>query len=186
MTRRPSVLRAMLATAAVAVLALSVGLSAVAPSNAATTEPSPTCGLICFPVPSESHSPRPTPTGQPPSATVKPPAPTQAPPPPPQPAEPAPAPVPTLAPEPGETAVQEAPSAPAATSATPYTGPSTESNWNKPFTRSASPTQAAAASRGGGPGFGNPGLLSIMAGVLLVGLGGLAFAWWGRNRPSTH
>ena len=60
-----------------------------------------------------------------------------------------------------------------------------DSNWNKPVTKSATPTQAA-ASKGDGPGFGDPGLLTIMAGVLLVGLGGLAFAWYGRNRLSTH
>lgn len=118
---------------------------------------------------------------------MKPPTPTQAPPP--QPAEPAPAPVPTLAPEPSETAVQETPSAEAVTSApgaTPSTSPSTDSNWNKPLTKSASPTQAAAAPKGDGPGFGDPGLLSVMAGVLLVGIGGLAFAWWGRTRLYTH
>jgi uncharacterized membrane protein len=118
---------------------------------------------------------------------VKPPAPTQAPSPPP--AEPAPAPVSSLAPEPSEPAVQEAPSAQATTSApgaTPSTSPPTDSNWNKPLTKSASPTQAAAASRGDGPGFGDPGLWSVMAGVLLVAIGGLAFAWYGRNRLSTH
>lgn len=82
------------------------------------------------------------------------------------------------------------PSAGAATSApgsAPSTaGPPSEPNWNKPVTKSANPTQAAALSKGGGPGFGDPGLLTIMAGVLLVGLGGLAFAWYGRNRLSMH
>jgi hypothetical protein len=72
-----------------------------------------------------------------------------------------------------------------ATGATPSTSPSTDSNWNKPVTKSATPTQAG-ASGGDRPGFGDPGLLTIMAGVLLVGLGGLAFAWYGRNRLSTH
>jgi len=65
--------------------------------------------------------------------------------------------------------------------------PSTESNWNKPITKSATPTQAAAVSRNDGSGlFGSPGLLAIMAGVLLVGVAGLAFALWGRNRFSSH
>lgn len=65
--------------------------------------------------------------------------------------------------------------------------PSTESNWNKPITKSTKQTPAAAAvSTGDGPGFGDTGLLTIMLGVLLVGLGGLAFAWWGRSRTSTH
>jgi hypothetical protein len=45
----------------------------------------------------------------------------------------------------------------------------------------------AAMSRNDGSGlFGGPGLLSVMAGVLLVGVAGLAFAWWGRNRLSSH
>jgi hypothetical protein len=42
-------------------------------------------------------------------------------------------------------------------------------------------------SRNDGSGlFGGPGLLPIMAGALLVGVAGLAFAWWGRNRLSSH
>jgi hypothetical protein len=42
-------------------------------------------------------------------------------------------------------------------------------------------------SRNDGSGlFGGPKLLAIMAGVLLVGAAGLAFAWWGRNRFSSH
>ena len=97
-------------------------------------------------------------------------------------------PVPTLAPEATEPA-GEAP-VPAATSAqgaTPSTVlPSTESNWNKPVTKSTEATQAAAVSNSHGPGFGDPGLLTILAGILLMGLGGLAFAWWGRNRVSAH
>lgn len=195
MTPSPSVLRALSAAAAVAVLAFSAGVSAVVPANAETSEPSPTCGLICLPVPSEPdpevpRNPSPKPTGQEPSAPVKPPTPAPAPPGPPQPPAPDPEPVPTLAPEPGEAAREETPSGGATTSA-PGTalstaGPSTESNWNKPVTKSANPTQAAALAKGDGPGFGDPGLLPIMAGVLLVGLGGLAFAWYGRNRLSTH
>jgi hypothetical protein len=64
--------------------------------------------------------------------------------------------------------------------------PSTESNWNKPVTKSSEPTQAAAVSASKGPGFGDPGLLTVLVGVLLMGMGGLAFAWWGRNRASAH
>jgi hypothetical protein len=64
--------------------------------------------------------------------------------------------------------------------------PSTESNWNKPVTKSAKPTQAAAVSDSDGPGFGDQGLPTILVGVLLVGLGGMAFAWWSRNRASAH
>ena len=187
MNRLPSVLRAVPATAGAAVLALLVSLCTVAPANAETSEPTPTCGLICLPGqsgpdPENPRTPRPKPTSQEPSA---PPAP--APPAPPLPAEPAPAPVPTLAPEPSEAAVEATPSAEATTSAPAATAsPSTESNWNKPITRSAKPTQAAAVSKGDGPGFGDPGLVTILVGVLLIGLGGLAFAWWGRNRVSAH
>jgi hypothetical protein len=65
-------------------------------------------------------------------------------------------------------------------------GPSTESNWNKPITKSAKPTQAAAPSTNDGPGPGNGRLLPVTAGVLLVGLGGLSFAWWSRSRLSSH
>lgn len=187
MKRLPSVFRVIPATAGAAVLALSVGLCAAGPSNAETSEPTPTCGLICLPgqfgpAPENPRTPRPKPTSQEPSA---PPAP--APPAPQPPAGPAPAPVPSLAPEPGEAAVEATPSAEAPTSAPAATAStSTEPNWNKPITKSAKPTQAAAVSQGDGPGFGDPGLVTIVAGVLLMGLGGLAFAWWGRNRVSTH
>ena len=189
MKQLPSAFRAMPTTAAAAVLALSAGLCAVAPANAETSEPTPTCGLICLPGlsdpdPKDPRTPRPKPSPEEPST---PPAP--APPAPPRPAETAAAPVPTLAPEPGESAVDGTPGAAGAT-ATGTTlstaGPSTESNWNKPITKSTKPTQAAAISGADGPGFGDPGLLTILVGVLLVGLGGLAFAWWGRNRASAH
>ncbi|MBT2530714.1 hypothetical protein J7E83_00965 [Arthrobacter sp. ISL-48] len=189
MTRSPYVLRAMLTTAAAAVLAVSTNLSGVAPANAETSQPPPPCGLICLPVPAEPqpevpHSPSPKPTSQEPSAPVKPP--TQAPAPP---RPPAADPVPPPAQESSDAAFVATPS-PDAT-ATPSTtastaGPSAESNWNKPITKSAKASQAAAISTGDGPGFGNPGLLAIMAGVLLVGLGGLAFAWWSRNRHFMH
>jgi hypothetical protein len=42
------------------------------------------------------------------------------------------------------------------------------------------------SSTGGSGLFESPGLLAIMGGVLLVGVAGLAFAWWGRNRLSSH
>jgi hypothetical protein len=104
------------------------------------------------------------------------------------PAAPAPEPEPTLAPEPsapaGETATAEATTA--TPSPTPSTAsPSTESNWNKPITKPARPTQAAAVSGRDDAGSGG-GFLPITAGVLLVGLGGISFAWWSRNRISAH
>ena len=188
MTRSPYVLFAMVALAAVGVLALSIGLSGMSPAIAATPQSPPTCGLICLPVPSESpsevpRSPSPKPTVQEPSAPVKPPAPA---PPPPQPA----APSATHAPEPSPTLVVATPSLDV-TAGTPGTaastaGPSTESNWNKPISKSSEATRAGAVSRGDGPGFGSPGLPAIMTGVLLVGLAGLAFAWWSRNRHFMH
>jgi len=190
MKQKPSALRAVLATAAASVVALSIGLWAVAPANAETSEPTPTCGLICIPGlsepdPKDPRTPRPKPTSEEPTSPPAP-APPALPP-----AEPAPAPVHTLAPaatEPAGEGSAEA-SAEAATgapSATPSALPSTESNWNKPITKSTKPTQAAAVSNDDGPGFGDPGLLTIFVGVLLMGLGGLAFAWWGRNRVSAH
>ncbi|GGI84619.1 hypothetical protein [Pseudarthrobacter scleromae] len=63
---------------------------------------------------------------------------------------------------------------------------STESNWTKPVTRPARPTQAAAVAPAGGPGPEGPDPLTITAGVLLVGTAGLAFAWWGRSRFRAH
>jgi hypothetical protein len=103
------------------------------------------------------------------------------------PAAPAPVPEPTLAPESAapveESATAEATTvspSPTATTASP----STESNWNKPITKSARPTQAAAVSDGD-DGF-DEGVLPVTAGVLLVGLAGLSFAWWSRNRIAAH
>jgi outer membrane biosynthesis protein TonB len=194
MTRSSSVLRDVSASVAGTVLALSVGLSAALPAHAETSEPTPTCLLACDVVLVDADNK--TPPGNPgkpdPRPTEEPPAPAPAPPaPPPVTAEPAPAPVPTLEPEPSDTPTEEtAPAAPTSTAASvspSATGPSTESNWNKPITKSATPTQAAAVSRSDGGGlFGSPGLLAIMAGVLLVGAAGLAFAWWGRNRFASH
>jgi hypothetical protein len=187
MKQLPSALRAMPATAAAVVLALSVGLCAGAPARAETSDTSPTCGLICLPGLSEPD-PKDTRTARPKPTTEQPPA-APAPAPPPLPAETAPAPVATLAPAPSEDAEHGTPgetatAAPGATSSTAV--PSSETNWNKPVTKSAKPTQAAAVSGADGPGFGDPGLLAIVVGVLLMGLGGLAFAWWGRNRISAH
>jgi hypothetical protein len=103
----------------------------------------------------------------------------------------APAPVTAAVPEPTVSAEQETPTPEATISAASPSAssasPSVESNWNTPVTKTAKPTQAAAGSRNDGSGlFGNAGLLPIMAGVLLVGIAGLAFAWWGRNRLSSH
>ncbi|MHA7290235.1 hypothetical protein ACX80V_11380 [Arthrobacter sp. MDT3-24] len=186
MIRSSSVLRDVSAAAAAAVLALLVGLSAAAPVQADDGEPAPgLCIINC-----EPGNQKPGPTGTPtPSPTQTSAAPVIEPPPP-APVAPAPAPVPTLAPEPSVSPAEETPSAaPSTTIPSPSSSatPSTEANWNKPITKSAKPTQAAAVSRNDGSGlFGGPGLLAIMGGVLLVGVAGLAFAWWSRNRPASH
>lgn len=71
--------------------------------------------------------------------------------------------------------------------AAPTSGaPSSDSGWNTPVTTSARATQAAAVSRAELSGRGGPDLPAVAAGVLLVGTGGGAFAWWIRNRPRTH
>ncbi|RAX47561.1 hypothetical protein DQ354_00875 [Arthrobacter sp. AQ5-06] len=181
MIRSSSVLRDVSAAAATAVLALLVGLSAAAPAQAEEGEtPSSNCGLICL---DDKRGPKDTPT---PSPTQTASAPAIEPPP--APVAPAPAPVPTLAPESSVSPAGQTPSAVPSTtipSPAPSAVSSTESNWNKPITKSAKPTQAAAGSRNDGL-FGGPGLLAIMGGVLLVGVAGLAFAWWSRNRLASH
>jgi outer membrane biosynthesis protein TonB len=190
MIRSSPVLRAVPATVAAVGMALAVGLGTVGSAHAEspTAEPAPTVCESCE-----------QPTTGPGEDQGKPdPKPTQEPPAPAQPAVPAPAPPakqvpaapepePTLAPVPSATVEETATAEPttASPSPTPSTaGPSTESNWNKPITKSAKPTQAAAVS--GGDDSGSTGLLPITAGVLLVGLGGLSFAWWSRNRISAH
>jgi outer membrane biosynthesis protein TonB len=192
MTRSSPAFRAVSATAAAAVLALSVGLSAVGAAHAEspTPTPSPTCVESCEtavadPAAEVQRKPEPKPP-EPPQVPGPPvdPGPPAAP----QPAAPAPEPAPTLAPEPSAAvAAPPAEATPSSPGVTPAAaGPSTESNWNKPVTKSAQPTAAAAVNAGDGPGFGDPGLPAIIAGVVLVGLGGLAFAWWSRSRLSAH
>ena len=197
MIRSSSVVRDASAAAVLDFLALTVGLSAAVPASADDGDPGPSCGIgiVCELLPGDQKPPPDTPgTGKP----TEPPSETPAPPPavpapaPTVPAVPvAPAPAPVVTTDPAVAADEETPTpeataspvSPAATSA----GPSAESNWDKPVTKSARPTQAAAVSRNDGSGlFGGPKLLAIMAGVLLVGTAGLAFAWWGRNRFSSH
>jgi hypothetical protein len=59
------------------------------------------------------------------------------------------------------------------------------SSWTKPIATTAA-TPAAVVSVEKTSGMGIPGLFAVMGGVLLVGLGGLAFALWTRNRMSGH
>lgn len=82
--------------------------------------------------------------------------------------------------------VLEVPS-PSETPWTPSAQPSTESNWNKPIKKqSAEPSNQAALMSFNGPGAGLGPLAAIMGGVFLVGIAGLALAWWARNRFSSH
>jgi hypothetical protein len=194
MIRSSAVLRNVSATVAGAFLALTLGLSAAVPAHAETGEPTPSCLLNCgvILVDSGDKTPPGNPGKQDPRPTIEPPAPAPAlPAPPAAPAPAAPEPIATTAPEPivspTEETASSAPSTTGPSTSPSSTTPSTESNWNTPVTKSAKPTQAAGVSRNDGSGlFGSPGLLAIMAGVLLVGVAGLAFAWWGRNRLSSH
>ncbi|QOD04618.1 hypothetical protein [Pseudarthrobacter sp. BIM B-2242] len=197
MIRSSSVLRDASAAAVLAFLALTVGLSAAVPASADDGDPGPSCGIgiVCELLPGDQKPPPDTPgTGKPtePSSETPAPPPAVPAPAPTVPAVPvAPAPAPVVTTDPAVAADEETPTpeataspvSPTATSA----GPSAESNWDKPVTKSARPTQAAAVSRNDGSGlFGGPKLLAIMGGVLLVGTAGLAFAWLGRNRFSSH
>ncbi|UKA55768.1 hypothetical protein LFT45_07585 [Arthrobacter sp. FW305-BF8] len=60
---------------------------------------------------------------------------------------------------------------------------SAESSWTKPIATPAASQAAAVVVADKGSGLGIFGLFAVMGGVLLVGLGGLAFALWSRNRP---
>ncbi|HEU4667787.1 MAG TPA: hypothetical protein VFS79_09000 [Arthrobacter sp.] len=187
--------RAVSATASAAVLALAVSLSAAGAAAAETSDPSaPACDASCTLEPTTTRSgdgrnDKPKgpdePPGLPGGASPAPPAAPE----PAVPAAPAPAaPAAPEAPAPEETTPAES-AAPETTASepgtTPSSSPSTESNWNKPVTRSPKATQAGAVTRGG-PGLDGTSPLAITAGVLLVGAGGLAFAWWGRNRVRAH
>jgi hypothetical protein len=198
MTASSPILRAASATASAAVLALSVTLPAGGAAFADSPEPtgSATTSTTYPAEPTETktteRTEKPRDPDDPPG---QPDGPAPAAPQPQLPSAPAPA-APTVVPEPAEPADADAPD-PAGTSGPPETGtpagvspstagPSSESNWNQPVTRSAKATQAAAMSRPGSEGPGGPNLPAIAAGVLLVGLGGGVFTWWGRNRLRAH
>jgi hypothetical protein len=72
------------------------------------------------------------------------------------------------------------------TSATPSVA-LVDSNWTRPIETPAEASHEAVVSTNGKePGAGMFGLFALMGGVLLVGLGGLAFALWSRNRLASH
>ena len=158
------------------------------PPVAAPTEPTPTEPGLAPEVGKTTPKPVPTKvreTQQPPAPAAPAPA-VQAP----QPAvvqapvtvAPEVTPPPSSAPEPTTTAT-----ATAAASATPSStpGPTKSSNWDTPISKGKE-TQAAVMANTSFSGPNLLGLFGILGGVLLVGLGGLAFALWSKNRLSSH
>lgn len=202
MTRSSPALRAGAAAASGVLLALTVCMAPAGTAAADSPEPSatsttPSCGGSCTPEPTETkpgegRTDKPKGSDEPPGQPGEPaPAPPAAPRPP---ATSSPAPPPSVTTVPAAPAPEEAlpgePATPDATATEPSTTPSatasTESNWNNPVTRSPKASQAASVTRSGGPGPGGPNPLTITAGVLLVGAGTAAFAWWGRSRFRAH
>lgn len=191
--RTPSAIRrAAVSGLAAALLAASAGAVAAAPAIADDD-----CLVLCItsdkktPPPKQNDPPQPGPAPTKPAPPVQEPVPT-APAPPPAPPAPAPAPEPApvteaATPTPEPTAeVLDVPS-PSETPWTPSARPSTESNWNKPIKKqSAEPSNEAALMSFNGPGAGLGPLAAIMGGVFLIGIAGLAFAWWARSRFSSH
>ncbi|UVJ40795.1 hypothetical protein [Arthrobacter sp. CJ23] len=175
-------------------VALALSLCAF-PVVAAHAEPACPPGTVCIPTvpgtPSESPTPDPAPQPaekQRPTVSPEPPVVTQ----PPAPVVPV-APQPTQTPEPSATA-EETPSPEptttetATSSATPSStsSPSVSSNWNTPIEDGKTKAQAATLASDNGNGPNMFGLFAIMGGVLLVGLGGMGFALWMRNRVASH
>ncbi|MFJ5955636.1 hypothetical protein ACIQC5_06695 [Paenarthrobacter sp. NPDC092416] len=74
---------------------------------------------------------------------------------------------------------------PSVTPSTASPGPSKSSNWDTPIDKKQA-TQAAVLASTSGDGPNMLGLFALCGGVLVVGLGGLAFALWSRNRLSSH
>ncbi|MBO1266434.1 hypothetical protein [Arthrobacter cavernae] len=190
----PSAARRTVLSVPLAGVALALSLCAF-PVVAAHAEPAcPPGTLICAPTgpgdatespapdpaPQPAEKPRPTVSSAPPVVTP-PPAPKQE------------APQPMQTPVPSAT-VEETPSPEptmsetATSSATPSAtpSPSSSSNWNTPIDDGKKKAQAAVLASDNGNGPNMFGLFAIMGGVLLVGLGGMAFALWMRNRVAAH
>ncbi|MFE4195321.1 hypothetical protein ACFRJ9_05620 [Paenarthrobacter sp. NPDC056912] len=90
------------------------------------------------------------------------------------------------------TAIPESATVSATPSATPSASPgsaspspSKSSNWDTPVDKGQK-TQAAVLASDSGSGPNMFGLFGILGGVFVVGLGGLAFALWSKNRLSSH
>ncbi|MEV7606354.1 hypothetical protein AB0N65_13015 [Paenarthrobacter sp. NPDC089322] len=163
------------------------------PALTAPTEPTPTEPVLAPEAGKTKPTPKPQPTivreaQQPPAPAPAGPAPAvQAP----QPAVVAPVtaasqvtPTPSAAPETTTTATATA-SASATPTPSSTPSPSKSSNWNTPIDRGKE-TQAAVMASSSWEGPNMLGLFALGGGVLLIGLGGLVFALWSKNRLSEH
>jgi hypothetical protein len=139
-------------------------LPAPTPTGTATADPAP---VIQNPAPAKPPVVTPAPVVQPPAPSTTPEEPTAA--------------------SPASSDLPTAYSAsPAASHWTPSASATIDSGWTKPIDDAKEATQAALVSDEPASGNGIFGILAIMAGVLVVGLGGLAFALWSRNRIGVH
>jgi outer membrane biosynthesis protein TonB len=197
MTPSSPVFRVASTTASAAVLAITLGLFPGGPAAADSPEPTPVsttspdqCLLVCWSGPADNTEPAEPARTRKPKDPESPPAPpvdpVPAPPEQPAPSDTPPAgtdPVPSApAAEPEEAAAGPSPAATGSVGSPPPTGASSGQDWNTPVTRSAQASRVAAVTPGRDPGSGDPALLPIIAGVLLLGAAGASFIWWGRNR----
>lgn len=177
-----------LAVVGVATALLAGSLASGGAAAAATVPPTPsvsaTATVTVAPPPPSPTAARPTagpvPSSQPPVRSQAPlPAPTA--PPAPVTEEPLETPVPSTA-EASPEIVEDLPTD--APSVTRSAAPSSESNWNKPISKSATPSQATDMALSGDSGGGLN--LPVIAGLILLLLGGVAFAWWAKTGRRTH
>ena len=182
--------------ASLAAILLALLLCAFPLLSAHAEEPAKACppGQVCDVVPTlPTGSVNPTPAPAPSETTPADPAPIIQEPAPAKPPVVTPAPV-VRAPSPSATAEQAATAGPSPSSSmtptpirwTPSASATVDSDWTKPIDDGKEATQAALVSAKPSSGMGFFGILAIMAGVLLLGLGGLAFALWSRNRIGAH
>ena len=192
--------RAVPAALSAAALALALGLPPSVPAVADSPDPAP-AATTATPTPTAETAPDRTADARPdkpkftdPPGQGSPVQPTEQPADPgtpapstsskPRTAQPAPAqPAPAVPSEPAADATPTVPATSATEQPPTSAAPSSESNWNKPVSRS--PSQAGRLERSGGSGSDAPSL-AVPAGILLVTLSAGAFAWWGRNRLRAH
>lgn len=178
-------------------VALAMCLTAfpLATAHAEAANCAPGQAICLNPAPEPTQEPSPTqPPAQPPAPAPAEPQPAPAAPQQPTAAPAAPAPPAEAATATPEATATDGPSpsvtaTPIPSAASPSTAAalSTAPDWNKPIEDNEKPKQAAVVVVGkDGPGADTFALMSIMGGVLLVGLGGLAIALWSRNRLSSE